>query len=125
MIGVSFDGTGFGEDGNIWGGEFFTGTLKGLKRAAHFDYARMPGMDMAVKEPWRMALSYLYQVYGKDAQARGRELIPGYDMSRSGAMLEMIERGISSPFTSSAGRLFDAVASKVFVLCCSLVFSWF
>ena len=65
VIGIAFDGTGFGRDGNIWGGEFFIGGLKGFKRAAHLEYIPMPGGEAAVREPWRMALSYLYKVYKK------------------------------------------------------------
>ena len=60
VIGVAFDGTGFGEDGNIWGGEFFTGTYGSFNRAGHLEYVKMPGGDAAVREPWRMAASYLY-----------------------------------------------------------------
>ncbi len=60
VIGVSFDGTGYGDDGNIWGGEFFLGGYYGLERVGHLDYVMMPGSDSAVKHPWRMAVSYLY-----------------------------------------------------------------
>ncbi len=60
VIGVSFDGTGYGDDGNIWGGEFFKGGYYGLERVGHLDYVMMPGGDSAVKHPWRMAVSYLY-----------------------------------------------------------------
>ncbi|WP_244648228.1 carbamoyltransferase HypF [Ruminiclostridium herbifermentans] len=60
VIGVSFDGTGYGDDGNIWGGEFFKGGYYGLERVGHLDYVMMPGSDSAVKHPWRMAVSYLY-----------------------------------------------------------------
>lgn len=60
VIGVSFDGTGYGDDGNIWGGEFFKGGYYGLERVGHLDYVMMPGGDSAVKHPWKMAVSYLY-----------------------------------------------------------------
>ena len=106
-IGVAFDGTGYGSDRNIWGGEFFIGGLKGFKRAAHLEYVPMPGGEMAIKEPWRMAASYLYHAFGNKLPAslkRWREK----DMA---ILKTMIERKINSPLTSSAGRLFDGVGS--------------
>ena len=98
VIGVAFDGTGYGFDGNIWGGEFFVGSLLGFRRAAHLEYVAMPGADAAVREPWRMAESYLYAATGK---------------CNDPIIKKMIDRKINTPFTSSAGRLFDAVASRV------------
>lgn len=106
VIGAAFDGTGYGRDGNIWGGEFFAGGLKGFERAAHLEYIPMPGADAAVREPWRMAESYLYKAYGmsylKKFKKRGQA-----------PLFKMIDKGINSPLTSSAGRLFDAAASLV------------
>ncbi len=101
VIGIAFDGTGFGRDGNIWGGEFFTGTIKGFKRAAHLRYVPMPGGEAAVREPHRMAFSYLNQ---SDRVGRPTR-------SDWGMLKQMIDKGINSPLTSSMGRLFDAVAS--------------
>jgi len=98
VIGVAFDGTGYGSDGNIWGGEFFVGGLKGFKRAAHLEYVAMPGADAAVREPWRMTVSHIYSSIGKCSDP---------------IIKKMIDRKINSPLTSSAGRLFDAVASLV------------
>lgn len=110
VIGVSFDGTGYGEDGNLWGGEFFTGTYGCLKRAAHLEYVRMPGGSAAVREPWRMALSCLVKA-GEDTGAAARIL----ELDLNDLQLEMIDRmtatGINSPLTSSMGRLFDAVSA--------------
>jgi hydrogenase maturation protein HypF len=107
VIGVAFDGTGFGTDGNIWGGEVFVGNLKKFRRAAHLEYVAMPGADAAVREPWRMAASYLYKAYGnnflKKLKKGGRALF----------IKAMIDKKINSPLTSSAGRLFDAVGSIV------------
>jgi len=97
VMGVAFDGTGYGRDGNIWGGEFFIGNIKSLKRAAHLGYVPMPGGEMCIKEPWRMAASYLY---------KNRKMIPD-------PIFQMIEKKINSPLTSSVGRLFDAVGSLV------------
>jgi len=98
VIGVAFDGTGYGTDGNIWGGEFFIGGLKGFKRVAHLEYVAMPGADACVREPWRMAASYIYASVGK---------------CEDPVIKKMIDRKINSPLTSSAGRLFDAAASLV------------
>ena len=102
VIGVAFDGTGYGSDGKIWGGEFFVGDLKSLKRAAHFEYIPMPGGDRAIREPWRMAASYLRMIKKYRTHFKKQKLI---DM--------MIAKNINSPLTSSVGRLFDAVGSLV------------
>ncbi|MCJ7508373.1 MAG: carbamoyltransferase HypF, partial [candidate division Zixibacteria bacterium] len=66
VFGVAFDGTGFGEDGAVWGGEFLLADFNGYKRVAHLKYVPMPGGEMAIKQPWRMALSYLYTCWGED-----------------------------------------------------------
>jgi hydrogenase maturation protein HypF len=106
VIGVTFDGTGFGTDGAVWGGEFLVGDYRGFRRGAHLRYVGMPGGEQAIQGPWRMALAHL-----KDAQA---ELAP---LARRVLPLEMrsvermLERRFNTPPTSSAGRLFDSVAS--------------
>ena len=105
IIGIAFDGIGLGSDGNIWGGEFFVGTLKGLKRVAHLKYIPMPGGEAAVREPWRMALSYLYNIYGRKVD------LTGLDKEKARLIIQMIDKGINSPLTSSMGRLFDAVSA--------------
>lgn len=113
VIGVAFDGTGYGSDGNIWGGEFFIGGLKGFRRVSHLGYMPMPGADMAVKEPYRMAISYLYNVYGRDLLKLKIDLVNKMDKKNVSVLIDMIDKKINSPLTSSAGRLFDAVASIV------------
>ena len=126
VIGVAFDGTGYGLDGNIWGGEFFIGSVKGFKRAAHLEYVPMPGGDAAIRQPWRMAVSYLYTARHSEAAKRPKNLkarsfgsslrdSPQDDrkISRAAFIIDMIEKKINSPLTSSAGRLFDAAASLV------------
>jgi len=113
VIGVSFDGTGYGLDGNIWGGEFFVGGFRQFKRVAHFGYVPMPGGDAAVKEPWRMAVSYLYHTFGRKFQALSVDLIKSLDKKQCGVIKEIIDKKINSPLTSSAGRLFDAIGSLV------------
>ena len=112
VIGVAFDGTGYGEDGAIWGGEFLIADYTGYERAAHLCYVLMPGGDRAVREPWRMALAHLHATglpWADDltpvsfGRARGSEML--------GALLNQIERGLNAPPTSSMGRLFDAAAA--------------
>ena len=116
VIGIAFDGTGYGYDGNIWGGEFFTGDLKGFKRAAHLEYIPMPGGEKAIREPWRMAAGYLYRAFGKDFLKSGSRAylnMPYRNMDSLKVLVKMIDGRINSPLTSSAGRLFDAVWSLV------------
>lgn len=109
VIGVAFDGTGYGVDGNVWGGEFLTADRTGFERAAHLGYVRLPGGDKAVKEPWRLALSYLFRSYGDERPLKGfYSRVRPADLE---IMLKMIRSGLNSPLTSSAGRLFDAVSS--------------
>jgi hydrogenase maturation protein HypF len=106
VIGVSFDGTGYGLDGAVWGGEFLIGDCARVRRAAHLRYVRLPGGDVAVREPWRMALAYATDAECHDATIG--KCIPENDRK---TVRRMIERGFNSPLTSSAGRLFDAVAA--------------
>ena len=106
VIGVSFDGTGYGLDGAVWGGEFLIGDYCAFQRAAHLRYVRLPGGDAAVREPWRMALAYLLDAGCDESVLRARISEDALKTVR-----QMIQRGFNSPYTSSAGRLFDAVAS--------------
>ena len=113
VTGICLDGTGYGYDGNIWGGEFFIADAYTCSRYAHFDYVSMPGSEMAVREPWRMALSYLYHYFG-EGEDIGYLNLPLFKMIRADKkdlVLKMLEKNINSPLSSSAGRLFDAVAA--------------
>lgn len=107
-IGVTFDGTGYGTDGAIWGGEFLVGDDSRFYRAAHLRYVPMPGGEKAIREPWRMALAQL-----RDA----RTSLPAWEHALEDAPVSMVERllerPVACPITSSMGRLFDAVASLV------------
>lgn len=106
VIGVTFDGAGYGTDGAVWGGEFLTGNLAAFRRAAHLRYVGLPGGDQAVKEPWRMAAAHLI-----DAGCR-TDFLQSRISSLAWRTVEgMLRRGFNSPPTSSMGRLFDAVAS--------------
>ena len=113
-LGVSWDGTGYGTDGTIWGGEFFLVTKNACERVAHLRPFRLPGGDKAVKEPRRAAIGLLYEIFG-DAAFEMRPLPPFQELSAIGAsaLKGMLQRKLNSPLTSSAGRLFDAVASLI------------
>jgi hydrogenase maturation protein HypF len=108
VIAVTFDGTGFGTDGAIWGGEFLVGDYRQFRRAAHLRYVAMPGGDAAIREPWRMAAAHVRDAGCCLPLLRGR-----ISASSWNAVERMLERGINAPPTSSVGRLFDAVASMV------------
>jgi len=109
VIGVALDGTGFGDDGTIWGGEFLRADLRDFKRAAHLKQVPMPGGSMAIKEPWRMALAYLFEAFG--GRAMDLDWVKRRDPRTCGILKRMIEQRVNSPRTSSMGRLFDAVSS--------------
>ncbi len=111
-LGVSWDGTGYGLDGTIWGGEFFLVTDKNVERVAHLRPFRLPGGDKAVREPRRTAIGLLYEMFG-DAAFEMTHLPPFQDIAavELSALKGMLRRKLNSPQTSSIGRLFDAVAS--------------
>ncbi|MEI7645691.1 MAG: carbamoyltransferase HypF [Chloroflexales bacterium] len=111
-LGVIWDGTGYGTDGAIWGGEFLLGDAAGSARVAHLRPFRLPGGDAAVREPARVAVALLWELYGPDALDRD-DLAPlqAFDQTRRGILEHMIVRGLHSPLTTSAGRLFDGVAA--------------
>jgi hydrogenase maturation protein HypF len=114
VLGVSWDGTGYGLDETVWGGEFFLVTQTSWERVAHLRQFRLSGGDKAVKEPRRVALGLLYEIFGAEVFDM-EQLAPVRDFSRNelASLKTMLARGLNSPFTSSAGRLFDAVASLV------------
>jgi hydrogenase maturation protein HypF len=113
VIGVAFDGTGYGTDGKIWGGEFLVADYNGFERRAHLRYVALPGGDAAVRQPWRMAMSYLRDTFG--AGSAGVDLASMRDLpSQSVAIVaSMLTRRLNCIDTSSCGRLFDAVSSIV------------
>ena len=116
VIGISMDGTGLGTDGNIWGSEFMVCDLQDFERITHFGYKPMPGGDLAVAQPWRMALSYLDGIEGldpADVPLIFREKISAEEI---GLVLQSMKQGINSPLSSGAGRLFDAVAAILGVI---------
>lgn len=111
VIGLSFDGTGYGTDGAIWGGEILVADEKQFTRAAHFAYIPMPGSAAAIKEPWRMAVSYLYDALGQDIWTLDLPLLRDIEENKLKLVIEMITKRVNSPDTSSLGRLFDGVAA--------------
>ncbi|MCK4245381.1 MAG: carbamoyltransferase HypF [Candidatus Omnitrophica bacterium] len=111
VIGVAFDGTGYGEDGNIWGGEFLIADYADFQRKGHLKYIPLPGGEQAIKEPWRMAATYLYATYGEEFLRLNLDFTSRLNKNRWVVLEKMIKQGINSPLTSSMGRLFDAVSS--------------
>jgi len=112
VIGVAFDGTGYGKDGAIWGGEFLVADWQSFERVGHLEYVPMPGGEAAIRRPYRMALSYLYTLLGDDFSLDGLPLERVDEMERS-VISQQIKKRINSPFTSSAGRLFDTIAALI------------
>jgi hydrogenase maturation protein HypF len=112
VIGIALDGTGYGTDGRIWGGEVLLADYGGFERAAHLAYVPLPGGEAAIREPWRMAVSYLVPHFGCDF-VRDLPLVADVPEKNLNVLFRMMEQGINSPLTSSCGRLFDAVAALV------------
>ncbi len=112
VIGVAFDGTGYGTDGAIWGGEFLLADWHSFQRVGHLEYVPLPGGIAAIKKPYRMALSYLYTLLGEDSPIEGLPLNK-VDTAELELIKQQLKRRINSPLTSSAGRLFDAISALV------------
>ncbi len=113
VIGVAFDGTGYGTDGTIWGGEFLVADFANFERVAYLKPQAMPGGTMAIKEPWRMAVSYLFGIFGETLVDLDVPFVRGLDRHRLDVLRVALEKGINSPLTSSMGRLFDAVSALI------------
>ncbi|MCJ7802823.1 MAG: carbamoyltransferase HypF [Candidatus Marinimicrobia bacterium] len=106
VIGIIMDGTGYGADGTIWGGEILIGDYSNFDRFAHFEQIPLPGGDAAIKSPWRTAVSYLHKTF--DCSLPNLPFLENHDVE---PIIEMVDKNINSPLTSSCGRLFDAVAA--------------
>jgi len=113
VLGVALDGTGYGEDGTVWGGEILVADEKSYERVAHFEYVPMPGGAKAIKEPWRMAVAYLWATFGKEMLNDQRRLPVRWERDQIEILVQMMQRAINSPLTSSCGRLFDGVAALI------------
>jgi hydrogenase maturation protein HypF len=109
-VGAIFDGTGYGTDGTVWGGELLIGDARGFERAGHLHPVRMPGGEQAIKQPWRMACSWLLETLGPEPPLPPSlaENVSEEDWVK---VAELAGTGLASPVTSSVGRLFDAVAA--------------
>jgi hydrogenase maturation protein HypF len=121
VIGIAWDGTGYGVDGHVWGGEFLVADLTDFVRAGHFELVPLPGGDAAVREPWRMAAAFLKTAYGDTMAKLDLAFVRRLDPAAWRTLSRAIDRGLNTPLTSSAGRLFDAVASLL-GLCDSVEF---
>ncbi|MBA7685539.1 Carbamoyltransferase HypF [subsurface metagenome] len=113
VIGVALDGTGYGSDGNIWGGEFLVADYQRFTRMAHLEYLPLPGGATAIKKPYRIALSYLLSLLGEDALKQDLPFLEQLDRTETGIIRKQIEKRINSPLTSSCGRLFDAASALI------------
>ncbi|MDY6789733.1 MAG: carbamoyltransferase HypF [Thermodesulfobacteriota bacterium] len=111
VIGLSFDGTGYGTDGAIWGGEILVADEEKFLRKGHMSYVPMPGGAAAIKEPWRMAVSYLHDAFGREFTNLRLPVLDKFDENKITVVAEMIQKKVNSPDTSSLGRLFDSIAA--------------
>ncbi len=109
-VGAIFDGTGYGTDGTVWGGELLLGDCRDFERAGHLHAVRMPGGERAIRQPWRMACSWLLETLGREPPLPPllAERVSEAEWSK---VAELAGSGLASPLTSSVGRLFDAVAA--------------
>ena len=114
LLGASWDGTGYGPDGTVWGGEFFVLTENECERVAHLRQFRLPGAEKAIREPRRTALGLLYEIFGAEVfEMRQSAALAAFSNNELKSLQTMLTRALNSPLTSSAGRLFDAVASLI------------
>ena len=113
VIGFALDGTGYGMDGRIWGGEVLIADYERFERAAHLEYVALPGSEAAIRAPWRMAVSYLAHHFGREFMNFDIPFARHLDQPRTETLLRIIEQKVNSPLTSSCGRLFDAVSALI------------
>jgi len=113
VIGVAFDGTGYGSDGRIWGGEFLLADFRRFRRLAHFRYVPLPGGEAAIKRPYRMAVSHLLSALGEEALELPLPLWSMLEPGELALVRRLMASGVNSPLTSSCGRLFDAISALI------------
>jgi hydrogenase maturation protein HypF len=111
VIGFALDGTGYGTDGHIWGGEVLLSDYLDFQRVAHLAHVPLPGGSAAIHEPWRVAVSHLWNAFGSDLLKLPIPFLEQIPRSKILTVLQMMDRQVNSPLTSSCGRLFDAVAA--------------
>jgi hydrogenase maturation protein HypF len=113
VIGIALDGTGYGTDGAVWGGEILLADYLNFERAAHLQYFPLPGGTAAIHEPWRIALGLLCRDFGNQLPLTESLLSADIEPRKRSLVLQMIERSVNTPMTSSCGRLFDGVAALI------------
>ena len=113
VIGVALDGTGYGADGNLWGGEFMVADYRGFQRMGHLEYLPLPGGAIAIKKPYRTAIGYLLALLGDDALNENLAFLQNVDTLEIEVIKKQLQRKFNSPLTSSMGRLFDAVSALI------------
>ncbi len=113
VIGVALDGTGMGDDGHIWGGEFMVADYQSFNRVSHLEYLPLPGGDAAIKRPYRIAIGYILSLLGESALNQGLAFMRQVGEVEIEVIKRQIERKINSPLTSSMGRLFDAISALI------------
>jgi hydrogenase maturation protein HypF len=111
VIGAALDGTGYGTDGHIWGGEFMVADYRGFTRTGHLEYLPLPGGDAAIRKPYRIAISYCMSLLGEDSLNDKLPFLKGIDRTELDLIKKQVQSGINSTLTSSMGRLFDAVSA--------------
>lgn len=111
VIAVTFDGTGYGDDGTVWGGEILIADFSEYERVAHFEPVLMPGGASAIRNPWQMAMGYLYKVFGMEIFEKKISFLKIIEEAELRNVVRLIEKMVNSPVTTSCGRLFDAVAA--------------
>lgn len=111
VLGISFDGTGYGDDSHLWGGEFFLCDRKAYKRITHFKNFKLLGGEKAIKEPRRIALSFLFELYGEKVLKMQNNTTNSFTKQELQTLFIAWKKGLNSPLSSSTGRLFDAIAS--------------
>lgn len=112
-LAIVLDGSGLGSDGTIWGGELLVGGYREFERVGHFLPVALPGGTAAIREPWRNLFAHLHAAFGPEEAKRLARSIPGFEDKNLGVMDQMIRKGLNAPLSSSAGRLFDAVAAAL------------
>jgi hydrogenase maturation protein HypF len=112
VFGIAWDGTGYGADGSLWGGEFLLATYRECERVAHLHPFRLPGGEQAAREPWRVALAVRWETFGAQGCCVGLEEGTAW-REQEQLVVAMLAKQIQSPVTTSIGRLFDAVASML------------
>jgi hydrogenase maturation protein HypF len=111
VLGIAWDGSGMGDDGTVWGGEFLRVTAQGYERIAHLRQFLLPGNEKAVREPRRVALAILFEIFGDEAIVVDAPPVLAFSPAELATLRTMLDRQLNSPVTTSAGRLFDAFAS--------------